>query len=226
MDALRGPTMRDLVKGNVDDVALPAPQELLTLTQSIAGADLGHQRPIRPRLLDAAAHARMLATVMPGRAGGLTALAERFDVEAELAESRPRTVIHGDLHEGQLIVAPTGIVGVIDIDDAGPGDPLDDVATLLGHLRYRSLTDGANGPAIAAYADAVRETFLAAAGPHELDTVTAGVLVGLATGPFRVQQDDWQGAVGRVIDAAVNLLPSVPDCSRSDPVVRRAGRGG
>jgi aminoglycoside phosphotransferase len=226
MEALRGPTLRDLVKGTVDDVALPAPHDVLTLSRSIARADLGHHRPIRPRLLDAAAHARMLATVVPGEAGLLTAVAERFDAEAVVAESRPRTIIHGDLHEGQLIVSATGIVGIIDVDDAGPGDPLDDVATLLGHLRYRALTDDVNGSVAEAYADDVREAFLAVASPDELDTVTAGVLVGLATGPFRVQQDDWQRAVRKVIDAAVALLPRTPSRPGADPIGELDERGG
>ena len=55
--------------------------------------------------------------------------------------------IHGDLHLAQLFVeteAPHGILGVLDIDTAGLGDPADDAAALWAHLtvtaEYRVLS--------------------------------------------------------------------------------------
>lgn len=48
-----------------------------------------------------------------------------------------RVTIHGDLHLGQLFVdpdEPERVVGVIDIDTAGAGDPADDAAALWAHL--------------------------------------------------------------------------------------------
>lgn len=50
--------------------------------------------------------------------------------------ARPVTV-HGDLHLAQLFVLPerpTAIIGVLDIDTAGLGDPADDAAAMVAHL--------------------------------------------------------------------------------------------
>jgi hypothetical protein len=42
--------------------------------------------------------------------------------------------------------------------------------------------------------------------PVDLDLVTAGALVGLATGPFRVQQPGWRHEIRRRIGLAERLV--------------------
>ena len=60
------------------------------------------------------------------------------DAVAEgLAQEVAPATIHGDLHVGQLFVdpdAPERVIGVIDLDTAGLGDPADDDAALWAHL--------------------------------------------------------------------------------------------
>ena len=212
MRAIHGPTLRDVIKGMApSSERLPGPEAIVDVCERIANADLADARPVRPRLLDAAAHARMLATVLHAEHDRLGALAERFDRIALAATSRDRRVIHGDLHEGQMIVSNGSIVGLLDIDDAGPGDPVDDMATLLGHLRYRMISSGRHGidrPGVdlTGYADGLRRSFVDAVDGDALDAATAGVLVGLATGPFRVQQRGWESAVTRVLDEVDRTL--------------------
>ncbi|WP_404312080.1 aminoglycoside phosphotransferase family protein [Agrococcus terreus] len=53
-------------------------------------------------------------------------------LEVPAAELR---TVHGDLHVGQLFVdGASAVTGLIDVDTAGLGDPVDDRAALLGHL--------------------------------------------------------------------------------------------
>jgi hypothetical protein len=92
------------------------------------------------------------------------------------------------------------ITGVLDVDDAGPGDPLDDRATVVAHLLARMMDrdlDAGRRRATGAYAMHLRRSFADSADPVDLDLVTAGALVGLATGPFRVQQHGWRHDVRR-----------------------------
>jgi aminoglycoside phosphotransferase (APT) family kinase protein len=159
----------------------------------------------------------MLATVLPVQRPRLTELASRFEAAAGRAAERSGVVVHGDVHEAQVIVRRDVVTGLLDIDDVGPGDPLDDMATLLGHLRCRaraaevSLAGGEPGPAdlpraLHAYADRLRAGFAEVTDPDELDVVTAAVITGLATGPFRVQQPEWPARVTVQLEAAEELL--------------------
>ncbi|WP_162564355.1 MULTISPECIES: phosphotransferase [Microbacterium] len=55
-------------------------------------------------------------------------------VRAAWREAAPTTVIHGDLHFGQLFQDDDGrLTGVIDVDTAGVGVPADDTAAFLAH---------------------------------------------------------------------------------------------
>jgi aminoglycoside phosphotransferase len=214
MESFAGPTLRDLLKadGSVDRSRLPAAGRLAELTAAIAAADLGHLRTVRRRLDDAAAHASMLATVHPAETERLGHLAHTARRESLATAARCGAVIHGDLHEGQLIVRDGVVVGVLDVDDAGPGDPLDDAATMIGHLRYRAVTTPDRADELTRYADEVRRAACDRLDADALDVATGAVLVGLATGPFRIQQPAWQQSVSTVLDVAeAHLRPAGGD---------------
>lgn len=50
-------------------------------------------------------------------------------------------ITHGDLHDRQILLDDHGhITGVVDFDDAGDGELLDDLARLLAHVRMRAIT--------------------------------------------------------------------------------------
>ncbi len=220
MTELAGPTLRERLKAGAPP--WPRPEGFADVIDRIRSVELTDAAPRRPRCLDAGGHARMLASVMPAERHRLDELIGRFEPLAEQALARRGPTVHGDLHEGQLVVDDDTIIGVLDIDDVGPGDPVDDMATVIGHLRYRAGTavDG-TGPAIDGYADALWRGFADRTDPVELDTVTAAVLVGLATGPFRIQQHDWATVVRGRLDVAERLL----DTAGVVPI-GAGGRGG
>lgn len=194
LEALAGTTLRDRLKHS--GRALPSPERYAELLSVLAAVELPDAAPVRSRLDDAPHHAAMLASVLPAARSRLA------DVVGRLADGRHDrrigSTVHGDLHEAQLVVDDDEVVGLLDVDDAGPGDPLDDVGTLVAHLRFRAVT--ASDAAVDRYADEVRRAVGAGHDPGAVDRHVAAVLVGLATGPFRIQRPDWATTTHRVLD--------------------------
>ncbi len=177
--------------------------------------------PRATRTSDSLGHAAMLAVVAPDLARRIDDLASALVPAAARAELRSATV-HGDLHEAQLIVDGDQIVGLLDIDDAGVGDPLDDYATVLAHLRFRETTteSARQRGRIGRYADLLSHDFDTevedlGVDPAELGTVTAGVLVGLATGPYRIQHTNWRRDLERLVCRAEQYLEDASGTWRS-----------
>ena len=126
-------------------------------------------------------------------------------MELAALPQRDRGVVHGDLHEGQLIVEGGRITGLLDIDDMGIGDLVDDVAVMIGHLRYRAGTSS-NTARIDAFAD---DLVTAHAGDHsERDVAvgTAAVLIGIAGSRFLSQHEEWERSVADTLDLVERLL--------------------
>lgn len=194
LEALTGTTLRDRLKHGIRP--LPHPDRYAELLRTLAAAELTDAPPVRSRIDDAPHHAAMLAAVLPDARRRLTEITERLGDGT--APRRVGGTVHGDLHEAQLVVDDVAVTGLLDIDDVGPGDPLDDVGTLLAHLRFRATTfDDAR---IDAYADEVRSSLAAHTDPGAVDRHVAAVLVGLATGPFRLQHPSWRSTTNRILD--------------------------
>jgi Ser/Thr protein kinase RdoA (MazF antagonist) len=193
MEALTGTTLRERLKQGAE--VLPSPERFRDALDALAEVQLDGIAPVRSRLDDAPHHAAMLAAVLPDAGDQLNEIVERLVAPTTRAHTG---TIHGDLHEGQLVVDDSEVAGLLDIDDVGEGDPLDDVGTLVGHLRFRATTseDGR----IDDYAERVRSALANGHDPADIDRRVAAVLVGLATGPFRIQQPDWATTTRRVLD--------------------------
>lgn len=196
MEALHGTTLRDRLKQSVDP--LPDPTRVREVLDALGSVDLPGAAPVRSRVDDAPHHARMLATVLPEARGRLDEIVAALR-EAPVERRRPATA-HGDLHEAQLVVDDHDVTGLLDIDDVGPGDRLDDVSTLIAHLRFRAIAPESRLRRVDTYADAVRAAIAADLDQADVDRHVAAALVGLATGPFRVQHRDWAATTWRVLD--------------------------
>ena len=101
---------------------------------------------------------------------------------------------HGDFHDGQLLVEGGRITGLLDVDTHGVGHPGDDPATMLGHLESRR-PHAPRPDRIAEMSASLAGLWSRRVDPGELRRRTSAVMLGLATGPFRVQQAGWQQAV-------------------------------
>lgn len=217
MTPLHGLTVRDRIKRG--HRSLPGPDEYERLYAAFAAAPLRRRTAPMTRTRAALHHGAMLGSVLPGERPRLDRIDELLAPAAERADARVGPAVHGDLYEAQLVTGhgrwhAARITGVLDLDDAGPGDPLDDRATVLAHLieRVVDLPDADRHP-LTNYLHTLRSSFGEHVDVAELDLVVAGVLVGLATGPFRIQRPRWQFAVRRRL-ALVERLASDPGLRR------------
>ena len=176
---------------------LPTGGDILDLIERIASVPVsgGRRRSARR---DADAHARFVMSTWPEAADRVASLVAGCGTDPETSAM----TIHGDLYETQLLVQDGRITGVLDLDRSGPGDPADDLATMLAHLDALGIHRPSLAGASDAYSHALWADFSTAADPDDLRQRVAAVLVGLATSPFRLQRTEWRAETGRYLDHA------------------------
>lgn len=79
-------------------------------------------------------YAHAARTAIPGQSPRIDALKKRIDEVLLTAERGPLVANHGDFYEANVFVSDGRICGLIDIDSAGPGYLIDDLACFIGHL--------------------------------------------------------------------------------------------
>lgn len=114
---------------------------------------------------------------------------------------------HGDFYEAQLLLGGHGtgtlVTGVLDVDTAGPGLRADDLSCLLAHASLLATVEPGHARATAAVRSGwlrEMETGRRAVDSRDLRLRVAGVLLSLATGPYRVQQKAWRPNTIRRVD--------------------------
>ncbi|MGY1752828.1 aminoglycoside phosphotransferase family protein [Blastococcus sp. SYSU D01042] len=208
LPGLPGTPMRRLVAGDGD--GLPGARTLDALLDALPEAatrvtPAGRSRPgdAHGRVGD---HAAVLSLVAPELAPRLDRLVDVL-ASADRGE-HPAVPVHGDFYESQLLVDGGSVVGLLDVDTVGRGHRIDDWATLLGHLAL--LETILPAPATAArYGTELQEAALRRWPAAQLRPRVAAVLLGLATGPFRVLQPDW--AAGTEARVALAERWAAPD---------------
>ena len=121
--------------------------------------------------------------------------------------------VHGDFHSSQLLARGTSLVGLIDVDTAGVGKRSNDVATLLGHISAVGLSTAARR-SIDRYGSNLIREFDPSIDPTALRRKVAAVIIGLATGPFRVNQPRWRAQTERRIALAERWMASAEKTNR------------
>ena len=136
--------------------------------------------PRRPAWAERAGiYARAAAAALPSETHSIRELAAGIGEVLAAAPAGPLVPVHGDFHEGNLLVTGTRITGLLDVDGLGPGRRVDDLACLLGHLSVLAAAHPERfGPAFGTYCLAFEET----ADPAALYARTAGVVLTLVAG--------------------------------------------
>jgi hypothetical protein len=195
LQALGGRTLRAALVGGEP---LPAPDELVALSERFAASGLVSPRDPRA-FADPTRHVASLARLAPDRADVVAQVA----AVAASAGDGPLVPVHGDLHDGQLLLDPSGhVTGLLDVDGAGQGTIAQDAGTLVAHLAvvgevWPEVADRAES-----YAAAVADAYRPVVGAAALARATAGAWLGLATGPHRAQDPDWPQTTRARIDRA------------------------
>jgi hypothetical protein len=162
--------------------------------------------PRRPSLLRRVDHfAAVVTAPLPDEADRPAQLAAAIAAEAGTG---PTVAVHGDFHEDQLRVQAGRLTGLLDVDTAGPGERLDDLGCLLGHLSVLTLIEPASAAAISDLGARYLAAFERAVDPVDLRYRVAAVVLALATGPYRVQDSDWPRATRSRLDLVERWVDS------------------
>lgn len=171
--ALAGWSMR----GDVE----PDPASLLELLGRLPGGvrALPGRRDHLARLRAAVETA---SAELPARAGDIAALAERLMAADARAVLGSVVATHGDFYEANIFTVDGRAVSVIDIESAGPGHLVDDLATLLAHLVVLPDLSAAHYAKLPGLVERWFETFSSVVDGSTLRTRTAGLILGLISG--------------------------------------------
>lgn len=151
-------------------------------------------------------YANLLTHLRPSQKPTLDDLTAQLD-QVDAHSEAPLVPVHGDFHEAQLLIAGTAVSGVLDIDTFAHGRRVDDLATLVGHLSTLALTSRRRA-GIEGYACQLLRAFDQLVDPVTLRLAIAAVVLGLATGPFRVLEERWAVNTDARIDLARRWVAS------------------
>jgi aminoglycoside phosphotransferase (APT) family kinase protein len=169
----------------------------LTLGESRLPGD-----PRRTTARKVTSHVRLLKAVLPEAADELDRCAELYGEECPQA----LVTVHGDFHEEQVLASGGRVSGLLDVDDAGPGQLVDDLALMVARVRARGAFAQRGAERARSYASELRTAFEQVVDADELRRRTAGALLGRATAPFRGQVEDWRAKSLDRIRAAESAL--------------------
>ncbi|MGQ0668075.1 MAG: phosphotransferase [Actinomycetota bacterium] len=202
-----GRSLRDIL---VDEARLPSARRLVRMIERLAAIHWKGEPKPRHAARTVRSAGGLLAHLLPGRRSEIEATAAALVERTARLSARP--TVHGDLYDAQIFVGERNSIGLIDLEGAGPGDPLLDAANLLAHLAALSASVRRAGKRPLAYRALLRDELLERAGCAEADLVWREALCAflLATGPFRVQLPDWPRRVEARVDRAMRLLERAP----------------
>jgi Ser/Thr protein kinase RdoA (MazF antagonist) len=201
LDAVPGRPLTDALAA--DGAAGVDPRDVVALLDRLPAGlvDLSRRPAWADRLRH---HTDAAATAVPGQAREIEAIGRRVRHLLRASDAGPVVPTHGDLHDANLLLTGGRISGLLDVDGAGPGHRVDDLACLLGHLSVLP----ALAPDVHRHVPAALPRWTAAFERDDVDPVAlraraAAVVLSLVAGARRDSRDGWQDdARGRVAAAA------------------------
>lgn len=198
LEAMGGRTLRAAL---VDDDSLPEPAAILEMSDAMADISVPSRRD--PTLFaDPRRHVPDLVQLLPDTADPLRRIVGRI----EQVSPRRDSTVHGDLHDGQLLVRNGCISGLLDVDGAGTGWQAHDAGSLVANVEAIGLVWPSATQRALAYSEALAAAWRPMIGAEPLAAATASAWIGLATGPWRAQEPGWQDATRRRISRAAEVL--------------------
>lgn len=164
----------------------PDPASLLELLGRLPGGvrtlppQRGHDVRLRMALETAAVE-------LPGRASEIADLGERLLAADARAELGPVVATHGDFYEANIFTVDGRATSVIDIESAGPGHLVDDLATLMAHLVVLPDLSAVHYAQLPGLIDRWYAAFCDVVDGPTLRARTAGLILGLMSGAGEAQ---------------------------------------
>lgn len=200
LQELPGRAMRDALRRR--DTPLPPGGAIMALLDLLP-AGLAEGRRRRSWLDRVEHYAAVVAGALPEQAELVRQLGAAISAEAGTGPTVP---VHGDFYENQLRIDGERITGLLDVDTVGPGDRLDDLGCLLGHLSVLTHLYPERAAALNQVVAGYLDVFARQVDPVDLRYRVAAVVLSLATGPHRVQEKGWQRATRRRLDLVERWL--------------------
>lgn len=200
LPGLAGRTLRELLRSG--EARLPAPAAIDALLDRLP-AELAAGSRRRSLAVAAEHHATVIASVQPSLQGRLDELVAT--IGERVVQDHELVAVHGDLYEAQLLVDGGRVSGLLDVDTAGAGHRIEDLANLCAHLSVlatvseRPAVIRRYGADLLAHAEARFDR-------GDLRARIAAAVIGLATGPFRVLEPLWPQATARRVELAAQWL--------------------
>ena len=145
------------------------------------------------------------ATALPDQARRIRSLVDHLQRQLTVTDRGPVVPTHGDFYEANLLVKQNRISCVLDIDGAGPGHRVDDLACFLGHLAVLPAVDRR----YVHVDEALRRFhgyFKTGVDPAALACRSAAVSLSLVAGARDSGRGDWQRSARQRLDIAESLL--------------------
>lgn len=202
LQALPGRPLRQAIEDR--EAQLPDPAGLIALLEALASADVGNQT--REGTVEGALrHARLMHAVAPDLGPRIDALVDKL---LRYSSRSPLVPVHGDFHSSQIMVRDGIVTGVIDIDTAGLGERVDDVANLLAHIAVIAEANAAIRDRATVYGAELARRFDLLVDPRQMRLRVSAAILGYAAGPFRVQERNWRDGIERRVHLAEQWMES------------------
>ena len=196
LGAVPGTSLRASLRGPATAPAPGRVVELLTTLRATPAPPAGGEPDA---FADIERHVPLLRSRLPHRAADL-----RLLTAVAGAVGGPVGTVHGDLHDGQVVVEDGRVTGLLDVDHAGTGHVAHDLGRLLAAVEASA--DAATTPQVAEVHRYLHE-LRAAVADHcpaaDVAAATAAAWVGLATGPLRTASPSWRRQVEQRLDRAL-----------------------
>ncbi|HSJ71338.1 MAG TPA: phosphotransferase [Acidimicrobiia bacterium] len=192
-----GESLRTVLRN--PDLSLPDPSAIVGLAHGLPAPETD---TVCTSPIDRLGHATsLLRRLVPDESGRIDAIVSRIGPETE----DPTTPSHGDFYEAQVLVRDAAVTGFVDVDTFGWGRRSDDAATMLGHLAMLS-EDSSHADRILSFTHRLASIWSDTIDTEDTLRRAAAVVLGLATGPFRVQSPDWERQTRSRITSATRML--------------------
>jgi len=174
------------------------PPELLSMPRRVPWAERAHE------------HGQAAGVAFPQHAARIATLSSAIAHRIAAEPAGREVPTHGDLYEANVFVRAGAVTALLDLDSAGPGHRVDDLACFLAHLAVLPQLDDAyaNVPAYLTSLVAPFERDAVAQGttPAALWARTAGVVLSLVAGVADEAHADPERVAWQRIELAASLL--------------------